>query len=181
MSGHSHWHSIRHKKAITDSRRGKLFSMLSRAITIAAKNKGGDPESNPALRTAIEKAKQANMPNDNIEKAIKKGTGEIEGAQMEEFTYEAYGPSGVAIIIEGITDNKNRALSEIKHILSQHNSKMAAAGSVVYQFDKTNDGWDPKYPFSVADDKTKEQIIKLFEALDEQDDVADIYSNAENL
>ena len=179
MSGHSHWSSIKHKKAITDARKGKVFSKVSKLISVAAREKGGDPESNPKLRLAIEKAKEVNMPNDNVQRAIKKGTGELAGEQIEEFTYEAYGPMGVAIIIEGITDNKNRSLSELKHILSQHDSKMASAGSVLYQFDKKENQWQPKYPMQISDEKTKASLEKLFGALDEQDDVNDIYSNAD--
>ena len=179
MSGHSHWSSIKHKKAITDARRGKIFSKASKMISIAAKEKGGDPNTNSKLRLAIEKAKEVNMPSDNIKRAIKKGTGELAGEQIEEFTYEAYGPSGVAIIIVGITDNKNRTLSEIKHILSQHESKMASAGSVLYQFEKNQDGWQAKYPMPISDNKLKTQLKNLFETLDEQDDVNDIYSNAD--
>lgn len=181
MSGHSHWSSIKHKKAITDARKGKVFSKVSKMISVAAREKGGDAETNPKLRLAIEKAKEVNMPKDNVERAIKKGAGELEGMQMEEFTYEAYGPGGVALIIECITDNKNRTLSDIKHILSQHDSKMAGAGSVLYQFEQKEAVWTPKYPMTISDEKTKKQLEKLFEALDENDDVNDIYSNIENL
>jgi YebC/PmpR family DNA-binding regulatory protein len=133
MSGHSKWSSIKHQKAIKDVRRGKLFSRLSKNISIAARN-GGDPGMNPALRLAIDQARAANMPNANIERAIKKGTGEIEGATIEEFKMEAYGPGGIALVIKVITDNKNRALSEIKNILSKNNAKMAETGSVSYMF-----------------------------------------------
>lgn len=136
MSGHSKWSTIKHKKSLTDQNRGKLFSKLSKIITVVAREKGGDPDMNPRLRAAIEKAKVANMPTENIEKAIKKGTGEVPSATLEEFTYEAYGPGGIAMIIEGITDNKNRTFSEIKHLLAQHNSKMADSGSVLYMFDR---------------------------------------------
>lgn len=176
MSGHSHWAGIKHKKAITDARRGKVFSKISRLITIAAKEKGGDPETNPKLKLAIEKAKELNVPKENIERAIKRGTGQLAGAQMEEFIYEAYGPAGVAVIIEGITDNKNRTLAEIKHILGRFEGKLAEAGSVKYLFDKKGDDWLAKYPLEIADEK-KNQLEKLFEALDENEDVQDIYSN----
>lgn len=177
MSGHSHWSSIKHKKGTADAKRGKLFSKISRLISVAAKEKGGDPNGNPKLRLAIEKAREANMPKDNIERAIKKGTGEIEGVKMEEVIYEAYGPAGIAIIIEGITDNKNRTLSEVKHILSKFNGKLAQVGSVKYMFDFQNGQWIPKYPFELNDEKSKKQIENLFEALDENDDVQEIYSN----
>ena len=179
MSGHSHFSTIKHKKAATDVKRGKIFSKISKLISVASREKGPDQQTNPKLRLAIEKAKEANMPADNIERAIKKGAGGLEGAQIEEFTYEAYGPQGVALIILGITDNKNRTSSEIKHILSMHDSKMASAGSVMYQFDKKEQEYMPKYPMPITDDKTKQQLEKLFEALDEQDDVKDIYSNAD--
>lgn len=176
MSGHSHWAGIKHKKSITDARRGKLFSKISRLISIAAREKGADPETNPKLRLAIEKAKEVNMPKDNIAKAIKRGTGQIEGVQMEEFTYEAYGPAGVALIITGITDNKNRTLAEIKHVLSRFQAKLAEAGSVKYLFDKQGEDWQPKYPLEI-NAQTREQLEKLFEALDENEDVQEIYSN----
>jgi len=133
MSGHSKWSSIKHQKTIKDVRRGKLFSRLSKNISIAARN-GGDPATNPSLRLAIDQARASNMPNTNIERAIKKGTGEIEGAEIEEFKIEAYGPGGIALVIKVISDNKNRALSEIKNILSKNNAKMAETGSVSYMF-----------------------------------------------
>jgi len=136
MSGHSHWHSIKYQKALADQKRGKIFSKLSREITIAAKEKGSNPETNPALRVAIERAKKFNMPKANIERAIKRGTGEIKGAQFESVIFEAYGPGGVALIIEGITDNRNRTLSEIKQILAQNNGKLASEGSVKWLFER---------------------------------------------
>ena len=177
MSGHSHWSSIKHKKGATDLKRGKIFSKISRLISIASKEKGGDPESNPRLRVAIDKAKEANMPKDKIERAIKKGTGQLDGVKMEEIFYEAYGPAGIAIIIEGITDNKNRALAEIKHIISRFEGKLAETGSVQYLFDRKGEEWIPKYPIEITDEKTKNQLEKLFDALDENDDVQEIYSN----
>ena len=136
MSGHSHFSSIKYKKGIADAKRGKIFSKLSRQILIAAREKGGNMRINSTLRLIIEKAKSLNMPKDNIERAIKKGTGELEGIQLEEVIYEAYGPGGIAIIIEGITDNKNRTLGEIKQILSQRNGKLANEGAVRWMFKK---------------------------------------------
>ncbi|MCK4592069.1 YebC/PmpR family DNA-binding transcriptional regulator, partial [Candidatus Parcubacteria bacterium] len=121
MSGHSKWSKIKRQKGVADVKKGKIFSQLSKAITLTAKSGGGDASMNPALKLAIEKAKQANMPLDNIEKAIKKGTGELEGGTIEEVLYEAYGPEGIALIVEGTTDNTNRTVAEIKHILSQNN------------------------------------------------------------
>ncbi len=134
MSGHSKWSTIKHKKAAADAKRGKLFSKLIREITAAAKGGGGDPDANPRLRTAMDVAKAANMPADNIERAIKRGTGELPGVTYEEVTYEAYAPAGVAVVIQVLTDNKNRTLGEIKHILSRHNSSLGGAGSVAWQF-----------------------------------------------
>lgn len=176
MSGHSKWSTIKHKKGATDVKRGKIFSKLSRLISIAAKE-GGDPEMNPRLRMAIDNARKENMPKDNIERAIKKGSGEIEGERMEEMTYEAYGPSGIAIIIEIITDNKNRTIAEIRHTLKQLGGKLAEGGSVIYLFDKKKNGWIPKYPLEITDQKIIDQAEKLFEALEENDDVQEVYSN----
>jgi YebC/PmpR family DNA-binding regulatory protein len=137
MAGHSKWAGIKHKKAIVDARRGKLFTKLARAITVAAKEGGGDPDGNPSLALAIQKAKDASMPKDNIERAIAKGTGA--GADAEAFeavTYEGYGPGGVALLIEAMTDNRNRTGSEVRHLLSKHGGNLGEPGSVAYLFDK---------------------------------------------
>ncbi len=136
MSGHSKWASIKHKKAIVDAKRGKVFTKIIRELTVAAKQGGGDPESNPRLRTIILTAKGANMPADNIERAIKKGTGELEGVTYEEVAYEGYGPGGVALLVECLTDNKNRTAAEIRSIYSKGNGNMAGAGSVAWIFEK---------------------------------------------
>jgi YebC/PmpR family DNA-binding regulatory protein len=137
MSGHSHFKSIKHQKDIADAKRGKIFSKLNRLITIATKQGGGNPESNNKLKIAIDQAKLFNMPKENIERAIKKGAGgEEEGARLEEFVFEAFGPAGSAIIIEGITDNKNRSLGDVKQILSRNNGKLASEGSVKWLFEK---------------------------------------------
>jgi YebC/PmpR family DNA-binding regulatory protein len=136
MSGHSHWATIKHKKGAIDAKRGKLFSKLSRAIIIAARHGGGDPETNLKLRYAIDKARQVSMPKDNIERAIKRGTGEMEGLVFEEITYEGYGPGGVAILTDVLTDNRNRTASEIRKIFDRLGGKMASAGSVAYQFER---------------------------------------------
>lgn len=135
MSGHSHWSTIKHKKGVEDKKRGQVFSKFSRLILIAAK-KGGDPTMNSELRMAIDRARKANMPSEKIEKAIKKGTGELKGESLEEFCFEAYGPSKSALIITGITSNKNRALSEVKQILNQNKAKLAQEGSVKWQFEQ---------------------------------------------
>jgi YebC/PmpR family DNA-binding regulatory protein len=137
VAGHSKWAGIKHKKAIVDARRGKLFTKLARAITVAAKEGGGDPEGNPALALAVQKAKDASMPKDNIERAIAKGTGG--GADAESFEavlYEGYGPGGVALLIEALTDNRNRTGSEVRHALSKHGGSLGEPGSVGYLFDK---------------------------------------------
>jgi len=134
MSGHSKWSKIKRKKGSADAARGRLFSKLIKAITIAARHGGGDPDSNARLRTAVDEAKSNNMPWDNIERAIKRGTGEIDGQALEEVTYEAYGPGGVAILIEIVTDNRNRATSEIRHVLSRLNGSLGTSGSVAWQF-----------------------------------------------
>ena len=136
MSGHSHAKTVQHTKEAAAKKRGKIFSKLSRVISLAAKN-GGDSDMNPGLRMAIEQAKRVNMPNENIDRAIKKGTGELEGETLEEFCFEAYGPAKSALIIIGITSNKNRALGEIKQVLSQNNAKLAEEGSVKWQFKNT--------------------------------------------
>jgi len=238
MSGHSHFSSIKYKKEITDKKRGKVFSKMARLISIAAKEKGGDPETNSSLRLAIEKAKGFNMPKENIERAIKRGTGELTGEKLEEITFEVYGPGKVAIIIEGITDNKNRTLGEVKQILNQNGGKLASEGSVKWLFKRkgtitvnneqqtmSNEQLELKAIEAGAEDiywhdnlldiytkpeemektksnlenreikietvsldwvakdmitlkeKEKESCQKLFESLDENDAVQDIYSN----
>jgi YebC/PmpR family DNA-binding regulatory protein len=134
MSGHSKWHSIKHKKGALDAKRGKIFTKIIREMSIAARLGGGDPASNPRLRTAVDKAKAVNMPADNIKRAIQKGTGELEGASYEELVLEGYGPGGVAILVEGTTDNRNRTVSEIRHIFTKNGGNLGTAGSVSYMF-----------------------------------------------
>ncbi len=136
MSGHSKWSTIKHKKAATDSKRGKIFTKLIKEITIAARMGGGDPEANPRLRTAINAARSENMPKDNMERAIKKGTGELEGVSYEEVTYEGYGAGGAAVFIESLTDNKNRTVADIRYIFSKAGGNMGESGCVAYMFDK---------------------------------------------
>ncbi|RKY36926.1 MAG: YebC/PmpR family DNA-binding transcriptional regulator [Candidatus Omnitrophota bacterium] len=136
MSGHSKWASIKHKKAATDAKRGKIFTKITKELTIAARTGGGDAAVNPRLRLAISKAKESNMPKDNIEKAIKKGTGELPGVIYEEITYEGYAPGGVAVLVEVLTDNKNRAAAEIRSIFTKKNGNMAGTGSVGWLFKK---------------------------------------------
>ena len=136
MSGHSKWAGIKHKKAIVDAKKGKAFSKVSKEITIAARIGGGNPDMNPRLRLAIEKAKEVNMPADNIKRAVQKGTGELPGVDYEEIVYEGYGPGGVALMIETFTDNKNRTVGEIRHILSKHNGNLGETGCVAWMFEK---------------------------------------------
>ena len=158
MSGHSKWHSIKHKKGALDAKRGKVFTKLIREMTIAARLGGGDPDSNPRLRTVFDKAKAANMPADNIKRAIQKGTGELEGTSYEDLTLEGFGPGGVAVLVEGTTDNRNRTVSEIRHIFSKNGGNMGGAGTVAYMF-------KPKGYIAIAASKTTED--KLMEiALD---------------
>jgi YebC/PmpR family DNA-binding regulatory protein len=236
MSGHSHWATIKHKKGAIDAKRGKLFSKLSRAIIIAARHGGGDPEMNLKLRYAIDKARQVSMPKENIERAIKRGTGEVEGQVFEEITYEGYGPGGVAILVEVLTDNRNRTASEVRKIFERSGGKMGSAGAVGYLFErkgvfsidaKTTDedklmsialdagaddlkqsggtfdvtcdpavfnqvqealkknGLTPtlaeisqvgKAPVEV-EPETGKKVLRLMEALDDQDDVQNVYSN----
>lgn len=240
MSGHSKWKQIKRQKGVADVKKGKIFSQISKAITIAAKN-GGDPGFNPILRMNIEKAKEANMPADNIEKAIKKGTGELGGNVIEEVLYEAYGHGGVALIIEATTDNNNRTVSEIKHILAMSGGRLGEAGSVKWMFDRfgyveiekknlslsiedmemaiIDSGaedfkeigdmivvytkpedvykvkenleknkikisgigfeWKAKNKIKLEDAKIEEQIIRLFEALEDHEDVNEVYSSLE--
>jgi YebC/PmpR family DNA-binding regulatory protein len=134
MSGHSKWHSIKHKKGAADAKRGKIFTSLIKEITVAARIGGGDPDGNPRLRTVIDKAKAVNMPADNIKRAIQKGTGELPGQSYEDAIYEGYGPAGVAVIVEAVTDNKNRTVSEIRHVFSKHGGNLGQTGSVAHMF-----------------------------------------------
>lgn len=166
MSGHSKWSQIRHKKALTDKKKGQVFSKLSRLITLAAK-KGADPKSNPSLTQAIDNAKSMNMPNENIERAIKK-VFEKDQAQLEELLIEALGPGGVALKIKAITDNRNRTMAEIKKILTENNSKLVQPGSLSWMFNT---------PLVLEDTSIQEQVDKLFETLDDQDEVEDVISN----
>jgi YebC/PmpR family DNA-binding regulatory protein len=134
MSGHSKWAKVKRAKAVTDSRRGKVFSRLARDITIAARAGGGDPGMNPRLRTILMKAREANMPADNIDRAVKKGTGELPGMTYEEAIYEGYAPGGIALIVQVTTDNKNRAASEVRSVFTKHGGNLAGAGAVLFQF-----------------------------------------------
>ena len=155
MSGHSKWSTIKHKKAATDARRGKLFSKILKEITVAARMGGADPKGNPRLRTALLEARSNSVPGDNIDRAIKKGTGELEGETYEEVVYEGYGPGGVAVLVEAATDNRNRTTAEVRHLFTRHGGNLAEAGSVAWMFKRR--GW-----FSVErSSMTEEQLMEL--------------------
>lgn len=181
MSGHSHFRTILRRKTAEDQKRGQIFSKLARMISVAAKE-GGDPEMNPKLRSALEEAKKFNLPKENIEKAIQRGTGKIPGLKLEEISLEGYGPAGIAVIIEGITDNKNRALAEIRQILQKYGGKLAESGSVKWLFEK-------KGVISVkgAEVKREDLELKAIEAEAEDlywhkdEDILDIYTKPEQL
>ncbi len=238
MSGHSKWSQIKHKKGQTDAKRGKIFTKIVKEISIAARLGGGDPDGNPRLRTAVEKAKEVNMPHDNIKKAIMKGTGELPGVNYEEYVYEGYGPAGVALMIEVMTDNKNRTLPEIRHILAKSGGSLGETGCVSWMFDKKgyilvnkskssedtlmsvaldagaedmkNDPAEENYEiitapedfarvkdaiekakipvasaevsmlpknYVVLDEKAAEQMVRLMDALEDNDDVQNVYAN----
>lgn len=237
MSGHSKWHSIRHKKGKIDAQRGKIFTRLIKELTVAARMGGGDANGNARLRTAIAGAKAANMPADNIDRAIKKGTGELEGVSYEEITYEGYGPAGVAVMIDVMTDNKNRTVADIRHIMSKNGGNLGAANCVGWMFhrkgvitvnaedanedelleialeagaeDMTNEGETfqiltgvenfedvrsalekkgvpmesaelsrlPENTVKVADAKDAAKVMKLMDALENSDDVQNVYAN----
>ena len=134
MSGHSKWSTIKHKKAASDAKRGKEFTRIAKELTIAAREGGGDVNSNTALRLAVLKARASNMPKDNIDRAIKRGTGELEGGELIEAVYEAYGPHGVGILVHVVTDNRNRAIADVRHAVTKHGGTMAEAGAVSWQF-----------------------------------------------
>jgi YebC/PmpR family DNA-binding regulatory protein len=175
MSGHSHWSTIKRAKGTADAKKSKIFSKVSRLITVAAKQGGGDPDSNPALRLAIDKAKDANMPKATVQKAINKGLGSAgDAAEFEEAIYEGFGPGGVAILVKVITDNKNRAVADIRNLFNRGGGSLGANGSVSYIFEK-----DPQNPiFTVSiDNATIPKLCNLLEALREYDDVQEVYSN----
>ena len=191
MSGHSKWSTIKHKKGAADAKRGKLFSKLSRAIMVAAKEGGPDPGSNLALQNAIEKARSYSMPKDNIERAIAKGTGEgTDGASFETVVYEGYGPEGVAVIVEALTDNRNRTASEVRHLFSKHGGNLGATGAVAWQFERrgvvlvdadgawdSTTGWaDPVEHARMLDDtrRTTDYLAALAEAVRPGDVVLEI-------
>lgn len=177
MSGHNKWSKIKNKKAVTDAQKSKIFGKLVRFIAVESKKAKGDINA-PGLRTAIEKAKEANVPSDNIDRAVKKGVGG-EGGEMEQITYEAYGPGGCALIIEALTENRNKAAQEIKHILSKNGYELAVPGSAAWAFKKiSSNEWAPQNTMTISEeDGTKLQT--LIEELEENDEVQDVFTNAE--
>ncbi|MGD2048501.1 MAG: YebC/PmpR family DNA-binding transcriptional regulator [Chloroflexota bacterium] len=179
MSGHSKWSTIKHKKAATDAKRGKIFTRLTKELTVSAREGGGDPETNVRLRLAIDKAKAANMPKDNIERAIKRGTGELAGGELEEILYEGYAPHGVGVLIEVVTDNRNRAIAEVRHVFNKQGGNMAEAGAVSWQFTRKgyiniSENIDQDEIFLVAADAGADDVS--FE-----DGLAEVYTNIEEL
>lgn len=174
MSGHSKWSKIKHKKAATDSRKAKVFSKLVRFITVEAKKGKGDRNA-PGLRVAIEKARAENMPADNIDRAIEKASSA--GAELESVLYEAYGPGGAAIIIEGYTDNRNRTAQEIKFLLGKHESALAAPGAAMWAFAKADGKLEPTAPVELGDEDLQ-KLAALVDELEEHDDVNEVHTNA---
>jgi YebC/PmpR family DNA-binding regulatory protein len=180
MSGHSKWSTIKRKKGAEDARRGKIFTRVAREITLAAREGGGDPGTNPALRLAIDKARAANMPKDNIERAIKRGTGELEGGQLEEVYYEGYAPHGVALLVKCLTDNRNRTLSEVRRVFNRSGGNLSEAGAVAWMFDTkgyltvARDDRDPDDIFMMAIDAGAEDIQV-------SDDFVEIYTLSTDL
>jgi YebC/PmpR family DNA-binding regulatory protein len=237
MSGHSKWHTIKHKKGALDAKRGRIFTRIIKELTVAARVGGGDPAGNPRLRTVIAEAKAVNMPNENIQRAIRRGTGEEEGVAYEEITYEGYGPGGAAVIIETLTDNRNRTVGELRHLLSKHGGNLGESNSVAWMFDRKGyivveksaadeealmaaaleagaddmnedgDNWEITTDIATFDavleavrnlsiepvtakraamlpkstikleGKTAQQMLKLMDALDDHDDVQQVWSN----
>lgn len=179
MSGHSKWSTIKRKKGAEDAKRGKLFTRLGREITVAARH-SGDPNANPTLRMAIDRARQANMPKDNIERAIKKGTGELGGGDLDEVTYEAYGPHGIPILIRCLTDNRNRTLADVRRVLNRQNGNMAEAGAVSWMFETKGyisierDDQDPDEVFMIAVDAGADDVVI-------SEDTFEIYTSPDEL
>jgi len=177
MSGHNKWSKIKHKKGAADAQRSKLFCKHSSLITMEVKKNGGDPNSASVL-SAIERAKKDSMPKDAIERALQKGSG-VGGAAIEEVTYEGYGPGGVALLIQAVTDNNNRTAPEIRHIFTKAGLELGVPGSAAWAFSKSEDGYIPNSPIEL-DDATGEKLADFIEKLEEQDDVTNVYSTADS-
>ncbi len=179
MAGHSKWANIKHKKAIVDAKRGKVFANMAKLISVAVKEAGGDT-SHPSVQLAVEKAKKLSVPKENIERAITKG-GDKDTHAMEKMTYEGYGPGGVGFIVEAVTDNRNRTAQEIKYAFSKDGYSMGVPGSVAWGFVKNSEGeWEPNRGTAIpVDEKTATQVEKLVQDLEDLDDVTEVYVNAE--
>lgn len=176
MSGHSKWSNIKRKKGVNDAKRSKTFTKMSNLITIAVKKGGKDPDSNPSLRLAIDKAKEARMPKDNIERAISRGLGNTaDGSLLEEVIYEGYSPMGVAFLVYAVTDNRNRTVAEIKTVFNKNGGSLGTPGSTSYIFDSNTK--EPSFKVSLEDENVMEQILDLEAALEDHDDVQEVYSN----
>lgn len=173
VSGHSKWSTIKRDKAVNDSKKSQIFTKLTKALTVAAK-RGADPETNASLRLAVEKAKSARMPKENIERAIQKGSGGGEGTQFEEVVYEGYGPEGVAFYIRALTDNRNRTVAEVRNIFNKHGGSLSGVGSTAYIF---SDPETPSFEIEILDAKKARAIFDLVGALEDHDDVSEAYSN----
>jgi len=178
MSGHSKWHNIKEKKGATDAKRGKVFTKHAALIAIAAKQGGGDPSMNATLRFAIDNAKRDNVPNANIERAIKRGTGELKGeAQIEEITYEGYGPGGIAVIVTCLTDNKNRVFTNLRTIFDKRGGNIGNSGSVTWMFERKGASYTPKFPVKIEDAEMAKKVLDFVDALEEDEDVSDVTGN----
>ncbi|MDZ4221686.1 MAG: YebC/PmpR family DNA-binding transcriptional regulator [Patescibacteria group bacterium] len=176
MSGHSKWHSIKHQKAAADAKKGAVFTRVSRNITIAAKEGGGSADTNFKLATAIEQARAANMPKDNIQRAIDRGIGKGDEAALTEALYEGYGPAGIAFIIKVVTDNTNRAVSNLRHAFDKHGGTLGKSGSVMWNFEFKDGGYAPKSTIAL-DEQARKKFEAFIGALEELEDVNDFYSN----
>ena len=173
MAGHSKWANIKHKKSAEDAKRGKIFTKIVKEIIVAARMGGGDPDANPRLRTVLEKAKQNNLPKENIDRAIKKGTGDLEGVNYEENAYEGYGPGGAAVYVESLSDNKNRTVADIRHIFSKHGGSMGENGCVSWVFDKK--GWIPVKKSDASEETLMESALEAgAEDIRDEEDVFEI-------
>jgi len=179
MSGHSKWANIKRQKGANDAKKAQIFTKLARAITVAAQKSGGDPDSNPALRFAIEKARGENMPKDNILRAIAKGTGVGSNQRLEEVRYEGYGPGGVAVLVDCLTDNRNRTTAEIRNIFSRLGGSLGEVGSAAYVFG--NNPENPAFTVPLTNVNQKNKVLELLETLDDHDDVQEVYSNGKFL
>ncbi|MEN8687066.1 MAG: YebC/PmpR family DNA-binding transcriptional regulator [Desulfuromonadales bacterium] len=178
MAGHSKWANIKHRKGAQDAKRGKVFTKIIKELTVAARIGGGDPDANPRLRTAIDKAKQANMPKDNVDRAIKKGTGNLDGVNYEEGIFEGYGPGGVALIVEFLTDNRTRTVADVRHIFSKYGGNLGVSGSVAFLFDR-------KGLISFSTDNDFEQIFEIAleagaEDVRDEEDIYEVITDAGN-